>query len=51
MRALLLAAPLLPGWTHVRTGPHGGAVWIGRIPNAVVSWDHRPTAVYLPIGG
>jgi enterochelin esterase-like enzyme len=49
MRALLLAAALLPsGWTHVRTGPDGGAVWIGRIPNQVVAWDHRPSAVYLP---
>src|SRR5256885_16138492 len=48
MRALLLAAALLPtGWTHVRTGPDGGAVWIGRIPNQVVTWDRRPSAVYL----
>lgn len=51
MRALLLAAALLPsGWTHVRTGPDGGAVWIGRIPNRVVAWDHRASAVYLPPG-
>jgi enterochelin esterase-like enzyme len=51
MRALLLAAALLPsGWTHVRTGPDGGAVWIGRIPNQVVAWDHRASAVYLPPG-
>ena len=48
MRALLLAAALLPGWTHVRTGAHGGSVWVGRIPNAVVAWDRRPSAVYLP---
>jgi enterochelin esterase-like enzyme len=51
MRALLLAAALLPtGWTHIRTGPDGGAVWIGRIPNQVVTWDRRPSAVYLPPG-
>lgn len=51
MRALLLAAALLPtGWTTVRTGPDGGTVWAGRIPNAIVAWDHRPSAVYLPPG-
>jgi enterochelin esterase-like enzyme len=51
VRALLLAAALLPsGWTHVRTGPNGGAVWIGRIPNQVATWDRRPSAVYLPPG-
>jgi enterochelin esterase-like enzyme len=50
MRALLLAAALLPGWTQVRTGLDGGTVWTGRIPNAVVAWDHRPSAVYLPPG-
>jgi len=51
MRALLLAAAFLPsGWTHVRTGFDGGAVWIGRIPNHVVAWDRRPSAVYLPPG-
>jgi len=49
VRALLLAAAFLPsGWTHVRTGLDGGAVWTGRIPNAVVAWDHRQSAVYLP---
>jgi len=47
---VLLAAALLPGWTHVRTGPDGGAVWIGRIPNQVVAWDRRASAVYLPPG-
>jgi enterochelin esterase-like enzyme len=48
MRAVLLAAALLPGWTHVRTGLDGGSVWAGRIPNLVVAWDRRPSAVYLP---
>ena len=50
MAALLVAAALLPGWTQVRTGLDGGSVWTGRIPNAVVAWDHRPSAVYLPPG-
>jgi len=51
MRALLLAAALLPsGWTQVRTGLAGGTVWTGRIPNRVVAWDHRASAVYLPPG-
>lgn len=50
MPALLLAAALLPGWTHVRTGLDGGSVWVGRIPNQVVAWDRRPSAVYLPPG-
>lgn len=47
---MLLAAALLPGWTHVRTGADGGSVWIGRIPNTIVAWDRRPSAVYLPPG-
>jgi enterochelin esterase-like enzyme len=49
--ALLLAAALLPsGWTRVSAGPDGGTVWQGRIPNTVVAWDTRPSAVYLPAG-
>lgn len=50
MTALLLAAALLPGWTQVRTGADGGSVWVGRIPNTIVAWDRRPSAVYLPPG-
>jgi S-formylglutathione hydrolase FrmB len=51
MRALLLAAAFLPsGWSQVGTGPDGGTVWQGRIPNIVVPWDERPSAVYLPPG-
>ena len=50
MRAVLLAAALLPGWSQVRTGLDGGSVWVGRIPNQVVAWDRRPSAVYLPPG-
>ncbi|MDE3191095.1 MAG: hypothetical protein KGL94_09780 [Acidobacteriota bacterium] len=50
MRALLLAAALLPGWSHVRTGLDGGSVWAGRIPNLVVAADRRPSAVYFPPG-
>lgn len=44
-----LAAPA-PGWQHVATGPAGGSVWVGRIPNRSVPGDHRPSAVYLPPG-
>jgi S-formylglutathione hydrolase FrmB len=51
MRALLLAAAFLPsGWSQVGAGPDGGTVWQGRIPNIVVPWDERPSAVYLPPG-
>lgn len=46
MRALLLAAALLPGFTHVRTGYAGGSVWTG--PMAGVSAS--PGAVYFPPG-
>jgi enterochelin esterase-like enzyme len=45
--ALALAFPVA-GWGQVAHGPAGGTVWIGRIPNTVVAWDHRPSAVYLP---
>jgi enterochelin esterase-like enzyme len=34
----------------VSTGPDGGLVWQGRIPNTFVRSDHRPSAVYLPPG-
>jgi len=50
VRALLLAAALLPGWTQVSTGSAGGTVWSGRIPNPLVAWDERDSAVYLPPG-
>ena len=40
----------LAGFTQVSTGPNGGAVWQGRIPNGYVSWDTRSSAVYLPPG-
>jgi enterochelin esterase-like enzyme len=50
VRALLLAAAFLPGWAQVSTGPSGGAVWQGRIPNLVAPWDQRPSAVYVPPG-
>jgi S-formylglutathione hydrolase FrmB len=38
------------GWTLVRTGPSGGTVWRGRIPNAFAPWDRRASAIYLPPG-
>ncbi|HVM57990.1 MAG TPA: alpha/beta hydrolase-fold protein [Gaiellaceae bacterium] len=45
------AAPPLPaGWTPVTSGPDGGVVYQGRIPNAFVRADRRPSAVYLPPG-
>jgi len=47
--ALALGAPA-PGWTTVSTGPAGGVVWQGRIPNTFVPSDHRRSAVYLPPG-
>ena len=51
MLPLLLAAAFLPsGWTQVSAGPYGGGVWQGRIPNRLVRWDERPSAVYLPPG-
>lgn len=46
--ALLLVAAVLPGWSTVRRGPAGGAVYSGAIPNQFAAWDHRPSAIYLP---
>jgi enterochelin esterase-like enzyme len=52
-----LAAPgrtSLPGlpddWVKVSSGPAGGAVWQGRIPDIYAPWDRRPSAIYLPPG-
>jgi len=44
------AAPraLPPSFAHIRSGPGGGTIWIGRIPNAEVPADRRLSAVYLP---
>src|SRR5204863_1435641 len=38
------------GFVTVAKGPAGGVVLRGRIPNSVVRWDRRPSAVYLPPG-
>ena len=38
----------LTGFTPVAQGPAGGVVLRGRIPNRKVTWDRRPSAVYLP---
>jgi enterochelin esterase-like enzyme len=38
----------LSGFTRIATGGSGGAIWRGRIPNSVVAWDRRPSAIYLP---
>jgi enterochelin esterase-like enzyme len=37
-------------WTPASTGPNGGVVYQGRIPNRFVPSDHRLSAVYLPPG-
>lgn len=50
MIAALAAAAVLSGWTQVGTGPDGGTVWSGRIPNTYVRWDRRPSTIYLPPG-
>ncbi len=42
--------PPLPGFALYRTGPHGGTVWQGTIPNLVVPSDHRASEIYLPPG-
>jgi enterochelin esterase-like enzyme len=47
--AALFAAAVLSGWTHVETGPDGGTVWSGRIPNTFVA-DTRASTIYLPPG-
>ena len=46
------AAPagLPAGWAKTITGPAGGTVWYGRIPDEFARWDHRASAVYLPPG-
>jgi hypothetical protein len=36
------------GFTRIVSGPKGGAVWSGRIPDHEVRWDRRSSAVYLP---
>jgi enterochelin esterase-like enzyme len=45
-----VAAGLPASWSVVSRGPDGGAVWTGRIPDQFATWDHRPSAVYLPPG-
>jgi hypothetical protein len=42
--------PPLPSFTQVESGPAGGSVWAGRIPNPFVPSDRRDTYVYLPPG-
>ena len=41
-------AAALPGFTKIMSGPGGGTVWRGRIPNRAVPSDTRSSAVYLP---
>lgn len=40
----------LAGFIPVSADPAGGVVWQGRIPNTIVAWDKRSSAVYLPPG-
>lgn len=47
--AALLAAAVLAGWTQAGTGPDGGTVWAGRIPNTFTA-DTRRSEIYLPPG-
>lgn len=44
------AAPLPAGWAVTQTGPDGGTVWTGRLPNTYAPWDTRASEVYLPPG-
>ncbi|HSC73756.1 MAG TPA: alpha/beta hydrolase-fold protein [Gaiellaceae bacterium] len=41
-------APALPNFTLFDTGPAGGTVWTGRIPDPFVPSDRRSAYLYLP---
>jgi enterochelin esterase-like enzyme len=41
---------LPPAWTEIQTGPAGGSVWQGSIPNRFVAGATRAAVVYLPPG-
>jgi len=48
-RATAAASGVLPrGWVQILSGPAGGTVWQGRIPNTVVPGSRRASLVYLP---
>jgi enterochelin esterase-like enzyme len=43
------ASEVIPhGWVQILSGPAGGTVWQGQIPNTVLSAAHRASLVYLP---
>jgi S-formylglutathione hydrolase FrmB len=42
--------PTLPNFTLVDSGPAGGTVWTGRVPNPFVPSDRRDAYLYLPPG-
>jgi S-formylglutathione hydrolase FrmB len=42
--------PALPNFTLFDTGPAGGTVWTGRIPNPFAPADRRNAYLYLPPG-
>jgi len=52
LAALAVAALIsfAPGWTQTATGPDGGTLWSGRIPDRYEPWDVRTSDVYLPPG-
>jgi S-formylglutathione hydrolase FrmB len=41
-------APPVAGFTKVTSGPSGGTIWRGRIPNSYARWDRRLGAIYVP---
>ena len=49
LQASSTASAIIPhGWVQILSGPAGGTVWQGRIPNTIVSGAHRASLVYLP---
>jgi enterochelin esterase-like enzyme len=42
------ASPLPPGFVEIESGPLGGSVWQGRVPDTSLPGVRRPTVVYLP---
>lgn len=46
--AAVPSAPVPAGWTQIGSGPDGGSVWQGLIPDPRVPALRRPTVVYLP---
>jgi enterochelin esterase-like enzyme len=48
-QATASASSVLPrAWVQILSGPHGGTVWQGLIPNSVLPGARRDSLVYLP---